>query len=82
MLITVSLPWNKAHATGRAFDVLNVEIQDSAPDGLVCLTGQAVSILTGDAIKLPPYIAVRDIPDYVGGLLGCDHGTAHGGRLD
>jgi hypothetical protein len=82
VLITVSFPWNKAHASGRASDVLIVNVQDSDLDGAVCTEGKAVSLLSGDTVKLPPYISARDIPAYVGGLLGADHGFKDSGRLD
>lgn len=82
MLVTVRLPWFRALAVGRWHDVLSVNLEPSELDGEVCTEGQAVSLVGGEPVRLPAYIAARDIPGFIAAQLGAEHGAKASGKVD
>lgn len=82
MLITVTLPWHLVAYTKNPIEVFRVELTVSRLDGMVCERGYAESLITGQRLRLPPYIAEKDIAKYLQAQLGSDHAAAQGGKLD
>ena len=82
MLLSISLPWTQTARLGRSFDVFRVEIERTEYEGEVYTTGQAVSLLSGEAIRLPTYLAEKDIAGFLASQLGADFLVTANGRLD
>ena len=83
MIINIALPWYKAHKTGRSFDVLHVDVEQSELDGPIVTSGHAVSLLDqSHRVPLPPYIAAKDVEAFLLAMLGHDHGASKKALVD
>lgn len=81
MLVTISLPWHQ-RAQGKEIEIFSVDLIDTPYDGQVCVDGYAVAMLQGEKIRLPAYIAARDIAKYLQAQFGAEHRSQEGATLD
>jgi hypothetical protein len=83
MIITVTLPWWKAQELGKKTCTFTIDTEQSELDGEIASDTIAKGLtLLNESVKLPPYIATKDVPLFIQSVLGAEYGVVYNAKLD